>query len=323
MARFAAGALAAALAAFREATAVDPDFARAWNNAGIVVRQLGRPADAVQMFHCAAAAARPDDPQPLVNRAAAREDQGDAAAALADYDRAAELATGEYRALVLHNRGTLRYRVGDLAGAEADFTAALAVVPARPNTLLGRALVRKDAGDLAGAEADCEAALAVLPPEQAAPALHRRGGVKVLRGDFAGAVADCDAAIDLGPENYCYYLSRGNAHYHRRSARGMADYRMAFRLDQTAAAAETLELFARDAAGRPDEVLGNCDKHVRLDDRDALALARRGVTLLLLGRPAEAEADIARFRELVPALWPLYQAVRELASARMASPGPR
>jgi hypothetical protein len=47
-------------------------------------------------------------------------------------------------------------------------------------------------------------------------------------------------------------------------------------------------------------VLRNCDKHLRLNDRDAIAYARRGLTLLLLGREVEAEADFVRSRELVP-----------------------
>ncbi|MDB5313358.1 MAG: hypothetical protein JWO38_7560, partial [Gemmataceae bacterium] len=151
-------------------------------------------------------------------------------------------------------------------------------------------------------------------------ALHRRGGVKVLRSDFAGAVADYDAALDLDPENAVYYLSRGNAHYHRRSPRALADYRVAFRLDPDGAARESLRMLARDARAAPAEVIANCDKHLRINDRDVLALARRGLTLVLVGRPTEAAADFDRLRDSVPALWPLCQAVIEQASADTGGP---
>ncbi len=129
LARFAFGDLAAALSAFQRAADLDPDLGPAWNNAGMVARQLGQPSEAIRFFNCAAAA-RSDDPQPLLNRAAAQEDLGDAAAALADYDRAAELAVGEYRALAHIRRGMTLVLLNRAAEAEADFARARELSPA-------------------------------------------------------------------------------------------------------------------------------------------------------------------------------------------------
>ncbi len=38
-------------------------------------------------------------------------------------------------------------------------------------------------------------------------------------------------------------------------------------------------------------MLENCRKHIRINPDDLVAYARRGLTLLLQGRDAEAEAD--------------------------------
>ena len=72
---------------------------------------------------------------------------------------------------------------------------------------------------------------------------------------------------------------------------------MAFRLDPDCAAREVVRVLT--ILDAPD-VLTNCDKHLRLNGRDAIAYARRGLTRMLMGHEAEAEADFARFRELAP-----------------------
>ena len=46
--------------------------------------------------------------------------------------------------------------------------------------------------------------------------LHKRGGVRVLQADFNGAIDDYNEALSREPDNPIYYISRGNARYHRR-----------------------------------------------------------------------------------------------------------
>jgi hypothetical protein len=57
----------------------------------------------------------------------ARQLRGNLDAAVADYDRA--LALDGRLALALHNRGMVRWKKNDRAGAAADFDAALAADP--------------------------------------------------------------------------------------------------------------------------------------------------------------------------------------------------
>jgi hypothetical protein len=66
---------------------------------------------------------------------------------------------------------------------------------------------------------------------------------------------------------------------------------MAFRLDARLAAAEIVRVLLQDLGRDAEAVLENCRKHIRINPGDLVAYARRGLTLLLLGREIEAEQD--------------------------------
>ena len=253
----------------------------------------------------------------LNNRGRARQQLGDVAGAREDFDRGLDCATGRFTATLLHNRAALRQAVGDLAGALADFDAAVELVPGQVASLICRATARKESGDLAGALADLDRALELTAPAEAASVYHQRGGVRVLLNDFVGAIADYDRALALDPDSYLVYLSRGHARYHRRDFRGIADYRTAFRLNPDGAACELVRMLQEDAARTPEAVLDNCDRHVRINDQDAVAHVRRGLTLLLLGREAEATVALDRGRELLAgATEPLERLVKVVCAVR-------
>jgi hypothetical protein len=77
------------------------------------------------------------------------------------------------------------------------------------------------------------------------------------------------------------------------------DLLIAFRIDPASAARDfvySIVAGARDSRA----VLANCAWHVRKSNRDALAYARRGCTLVLLGRATEAEGSFAQLVDLVP-----------------------
>jgi tetratricopeptide (TPR) repeat protein len=306
-----------ALADFRRCVELDPGYAEAWNNSGLVRQRLGRPAEALADFD-RALALRPDYPEALNNRGQARQRAGDLAGAGADFDRALACAPGRFAASVLHNRAAVRQRLGDLAGALADFDRALEIDPGHAATYLNRGAARKEAGDLDGALADCNIALERVAPDLSAATYHHRGGVKVLLGDIAGALADYNAALALEPNNPVFHLSRGNARYHRRDPLALADYRTAFCLNAEAAAREAARFLADDVRRDAEGVLENCRKHLRISARDALAWARRGLTLLLLGRAAEAEADLEQARALQPGFRAWLEKVVALIEGRSA-----
>jgi tetratricopeptide (TPR) repeat protein len=259
----------------------------------------------------------------LNNRARAFQALGEVAAAAADFDCAVAGAEGEAAVPVLHNRGMLRQQQGDLAGARADFDRALEISPRHTPTRMARGLARKQAGALDDAVADFDLALAEQPAHGLAAIYHGRGGVRVLQNRFAEALADYEQALSLEPENVCYYISRANARYHKRDVRAVLDFRTAFHLDAEAAVREVLRIITADAQRDAEMVLENCTKHLRISSRDVLADARRGLTLLLLGRQAEARPDLERVRDLLPDLRPHWQRLVELAGGQWpAAPQP-
>jgi tetratricopeptide (TPR) repeat protein len=310
--RYQRGDAAGSLADFEQAAAVDPTYAVAWNNAGLIRQTVGRPADAIAAFD-RAIAARPDYAEALLNRGRAHQILGDTAGARADFDWALECASGSFATWVLYHRAALRQEKGDLNGALADFDRALDLDAAQPTILLARGLARKEAGDVDGALADFDRALSLADAPSLAAIYHARGGVHVLKNAFADAVADDDRALEYEPDNYVFYISRGNARYHQRDLRGIADYRIALRLNPDGAAKEMVRLVAADVRRDAAFVLDNCAKHLRISDRDILAHARRAVTLVLVGRDDEAAPHVERVRGAVPDLRPSLERVIALA----------
>jgi Flp pilus assembly protein TadD len=297
-----------ALADFCRCVEQDPAYAEAWNNCGLVRQRLGLLADARADFD-QALVLRPNYPEALNNRGRVRQLTGDLTGAEADFDEALACSTNRFAASVLHNRGILRQQKGDLAGALADFDRAVQIDPALMATYVHRAAARKNAGELMQALADCTFVLEHGTPEWSAAVFHLRGGVKVLQGDFAGARADYEAALAIEPNNPIFYVSRGNARYHQRDPLALLDYRTAFQLDREAMPREVVQLVGEDARRDAEGVLENCRKHVRINAKDALAWARKGLTLLVLGRASEAEVDLEQARALQPAFRPMLDLV--------------
>jgi tetratricopeptide (TPR) repeat protein len=306
------GEILEALHDFRSATQRKPDDPLPWNNAGMVQHMLGRFAEAIADFD-RALALRPDYPEALSNRGRARQALGDFAGALADFDRALGLnSTSTLAAWVLHNRGMLRQQCDDRTGALADFDRALAIDSSHTATYIARASAQKENGDLEGALADFNQALEQKPSRSLASIYHGRGGVRVLQNDFTGALADYNQALSLEPNNHLFHISRGNARYHLRDLKATLDYLIAFRIDLEGACQEFVRIISADARRDADSVLDNCTKHLRLNPRDVLAHARRGLTLLALGRDTEAAHDFGMCCEMAPEMWSYLQRVIDL-----------
>ena len=99
---------------------------------------------------------------------------GDLAGALADFDRALELAPRYTEAY--SNRGTARHARGDDAGSVADFEQALEIDPRHAEAYNNRGAARHALGDPRTALADFDLASEAAPREQIDVAVTR--GVK-------------------------------------------------------------------------------------------------------------------------------------------------
>jgi tetratricopeptide (TPR) repeat protein len=129
---------------------------------------------------------------------------GDARGALADLDRAVELAPEA--APAYNTRGTAREALHDLVGARADFDRAIALAPAWPDPYNNRGNVRLAGGDAAGAVGDYDRVLTLAPGHTRA--LFNRALARERQQDVAGARADIDALLALVPDYAYGYATR-------------------------------------------------------------------------------------------------------------------
>lgn len=106
-------------------------------------------------------------------------------------------------------RGTLRLRAGDAAGARDDFDAAASSLDETRLWLL-RGQARRQLGDMPGAAEDFGQAIERDPAHT--PAWIGRGLCRRTLGDLNGALGDFDMALQLGPASASLYINRGLTH---------------------------------------------------------------------------------------------------------------
>ena len=261
----AAGRLAEAEAAYRDALARRPHDLEALNNLAGVLGRLGRGDDAVTAYR-AAIQHHPAALEPRLNLAIALTRAGHANAALAEYD--ALLAARPDHATAHFYRANLLASLDQLDAARVGYDRALALAPDHAEGYCNRGLVAARHGDLAAAERDFMAALrrqpGLVPAWQALAALLRRLG---RLGDAAAALARVAA---LRPDD------------------AEAQLRLAQGLAESGAADAALDGFARAVAlGGPP-----------------LAEALRGLASLRLarGERAAARRHYARAAVLEPVI---------------------
>jgi tetratricopeptide (TPR) repeat protein len=257
-----------------------------------------------------------DNAQLCYLRGNARLERGDHAGAIADYSTALQL--DPTRVDICKQGGLARLDLGDADGALADFDAAVRLDPQDASAYRGRSAARLLRGDVAGAEADAAAALALRP---CAESHAQCGAVRQCGQDFAGAAAEYSRAIEINPRLFWAHLLRGNACYHLGTL-GVtyADYRRAFQLDPHLAASHIVKIVLREVRASPAAALAACDEHLHRHPEDFLTYGRRGVILLLLGRDAEAQADLEVFRTRSPQDVDLLQLVIDLVLRRRQDP---
>ena len=112
---------------FSDALASDDAFVPAWTNRAVLAYTSGRLEDAVADL--SKAIAIEDGPVLRMNRAIALQDLGEHQRALADLDVAVR-ELGEQEPELLYRRGASRLNLGDVAGAQHDWTAHLDAYPA-------------------------------------------------------------------------------------------------------------------------------------------------------------------------------------------------
>jgi predicted TPR repeat methyltransferase len=201
-----AGRLDAAEARYREVLALAPAQFDALHLLGVVHRQQGDPARAVERI-AAALGVNPAQATAHCNLGAALQDLGRTDEALASYERALELNPGY--AMAHYNRGNALRKLGRLADAVASYERALALRPAYPEAWCNRAIALLDLGDAQAALTSSEHALAGRHPYPEA-ACVRANALFALR-DFEAALPGYDDAVAADPRAPAAQAGRGLA----------------------------------------------------------------------------------------------------------------
>lgn len=215
----------------------------------------------------------PDDNMARQNRAYARHARGELRGALADYTVAIARDPSIFKPIL--NRAILRAMQEDHPGAIEDFTAAIRLQPGNVEPYVYRALSRSKRGDRAGALDDYTKALE-LDPNQA-ETRTRRGVLRSMAGDLKGAIDDFDAALRLRPD----------------------------------AAAFVRRATARAMTGDLDGAVADCTEAIRLKPDYLDAYVRRGVARMERGDRNGAAADFEQALRQAPAGWPQRAQIEE------------
>jgi tetratricopeptide (TPR) repeat protein len=183
-----------------------------------------------------------------------------------------------------NQRGMLRERTGDQAGALEDYSASIEANPHYVPPYVNRGYLRHRMGDRSAAGEDYRRALE-LQPDNAAASLNL-GNLLLESGRPAQAVAAYDHAIRLTPTSPLAYNNRGLAKLRLGDLQGARDdFGSAVELEP----------------GRPE------------------FWAQRGALRLQLGNFEKAEEDLRRALEVAPEGWAHRSEVEEMLAAVVGS----
>lgn len=198
--------LKAAQALYERVLALEPTHFDALHLLGVIARQTGDPARAVELIG-RAIQIRPDLATAHCNLGAALHDLGHLDESLASYDRAIALKP-DY-VLAVCNRGNTLRSLGRLEDAARSYEAALAIDPAYPEAHCHFAILLQDAGQSAAALESADRALRSRPRYAQAHAV--RGDALQSLQRFSEAVHSYDISIEIDPKRAQAWCSRGTA----------------------------------------------------------------------------------------------------------------
>ena len=248
--------------------------------------------------------ANPNQPDVHAALGETLEAMGDAAGAMAEYERGLKGPGDVRRALVDH--GQLLVRQGRFDQGRQDFDRALSQDPRNVDALTarGHSWVAEGKGKKAGAAlADFNAALAIRPNDGGA--LNARGNfyLAILKPELA--IADFDKAIAANPKDDVLLFNRGVAWKQlNKYDRALRDFNAVLRL--TPGDPQTLA-----AKGDAYRQLGDLllarefyDAALKADPRNAMSLEARGEIRVALGDVPGGETDKAQARKIDPSVEP-------------------
>lgn len=214
-ARIQSGNYQQAIDDLNRAVSLDPANALAFGNRGYAWQQTGNYTQAIQDY----------------SRALSLKPEQETADYRRHYpDVRLDLVVQQYKPFFIYfNRGISYLASGDYGSAIADFDKAAELAPKSAETVVKRGMARQLSGQMEQALADYNRALTLDP--QLAEAFFSRGSWYEQSGRFSTAVTDYSSAISLRPDFALAYFSRGLMLLQLdEKGRGMEDIKTAARM---------------------------------------------------------------------------------------------
>jgi tetratricopeptide (TPR) repeat protein len=275
-----------ALAAYEAASRNDPRFWKARYNFGVVALRLGRTAEAQQAF-LRLAADFPERPEPPFNLGRIAYRHQDFTTARTQYEKALELAKGDYPEAAL-NLGLVDRATDEPEKALKRFDDLLARDPANASALMNRGLVLRDLKRDDEARAAFQAALKARPNH--ATALFNLGRLEASQKRHKEAMEAFEQALAVDPRNIKSWLSLGVARVASGDLPGAEDaYRKAIEISPGYVSAHYNLATALRKQGRPAEAVTEYQKVLELDEEHANARLHLG---LLYGKLGQGELAV-------------------------------
>lgn len=204
--RIEAGDIRVALDTSVELNRLYPDYAYGWYLASFLMRKTGRARDALRAID--QALQLEPSPRYRLLRAQCLLQLGDRSAVATEAAALQEILSGD---AALHaDVGTLLYETGDHAGALVHYTRAIELDGRSAQYLFNRAAVHRDLGDVAAAERDFDAAIALRPDDYEAynsrAHLRTQGPEHHHIEQLEGVLARCESVP--GRVQLCFALAK-------------------------------------------------------------------------------------------------------------------
>jgi len=196
-------------------------------------------------------------------------------------------------------RGRAKFSLGDLKGAEYDFTRAIMLDSYNPEAYYYRGVVKSSMYDYSSALTDFQKSLDRRPNDP--NVLFSRGVTKIRMKNYAGAIGDFDTLILLRPDI-------GHAYLNRATAKGLMgdldaainDCNQAIRLNIYFTEAFIRRGLLHKEAGRFDKAIMDFDHAIKLEENNPLTYFYRAAALLNIGDTTGAIADFDKVIQLDP-----------------------
>lgn len=214
---------------YNEAIRLDPDFALAYNNKGLVLVDFQRYTEALQAFD-EAIRSEPESPDAYFNKGNVLDDLGRYAEALSAFEQAVRLDPTDARAYF--NKGNMLKNLQRYEQALVAYNQAIRLDPSLAKAYISKGFVLDELRRHTEALACFEQAIRLDPTD--AMAYNNKGFTLLNLKRHTEALACFEQAVRLDPDYTFAYNNKGTALLNlRRYNEALAAYEQAIRLDPT------------------------------------------------------------------------------------------